>query len=382
MTDLEYLQLTLQLAAQGAALVSPNPMVGSVIVNNDHIVGRGYHRYDDVKHAEAWALEEAGPRARGATAYINLEPCCHRGEGKRTPPCVDALIAAGITRVVASIVDQNPAVNGLGFETLRRAGIAVTVGGAETDAQRLNEKYITYVTTRRPFVHLKMACSIDGRIATRTGDSKWITGEESRAASQALRHEYDAILVGASTVALDDPFLTDRTGFPRHRKLLRVVLDGSLRVPLSSHVVNSALQFPTLVFTERRKGSRESEKRGDALSAERALERAGVEVVEVSSIEGRLDVEEVLEELGRRQITSLLVEGGSEVAASFLDKSLVDKVTFFYGPKIIGGRNAIPAVGGDGALKLDSAITLDQVQVVRRGPDWEATGYPVKGSIN
>ena len=181
---------------------------------------------------------------------------------------------------------------------------------------------------------------------------------------------------------VDDPFLTDRTGFPRHRKLLRVVLDGSLRIPLNSHVVNSVREFPTLVFTGRRKGSKESEKPEDALSAERALERAGVEVVEVSSIEGRLDVEQVLEELGRRQITSLLVEGGSEVAASFLDGSLVDKVTFFYGPKIIGGRNAIPAVGGDGALKLDSAITLDQVQVVRRGPDWEATGYPVKGSIN
>ncbi len=378
MTDLEYLQLTLQLAVQGAALVSPNPMVGSVIVNHDRIVGRGYHRYDDVKHAEAWALEEAGPRARGATAYINLEPCCQRGEGKRTPPCVDALIAAGITRVVASIIDQNPAVNGLGFESLRRAGIAVTVGGAETEAQRLNEKYITYVTTRRPFVHLKMACSLDGRIATRAGDSKWITGEESRAASQALRHEYDGILVGVNTVAVDDPFLTDRTGFPRHRKLLRVVLDGSLRTPLSSHLVRTAAEFPTLIFTGARGGSRDSEKRGNASSHRQALESAGVEVIEVSSIEDRVDIEEVLEELGRRQITSLLVEGGSEVAATFLDKGLVDKVTFFYGPKIIGGRNAVPAVGGSGALKLDSVITLDQVQVVRRGADWEATGYPVK----
>ncbi|MGH9843834.1 MAG: bifunctional diaminohydroxyphosphoribosylaminopyrimidine deaminase/5-amino-6-(5-phosphoribosylamino)uracil reductase RibD, partial [Blastocatellia bacterium] len=196
MDDLEFVQLAAQLAAQGAGLVSPNPLVGSVVVKDGQIVGRGYHRYDDLKHAEVWALEEAGENARGATVYVNLEPCSHQGSGKRTPPCVKALIDAGVRRVVASMVDPNPRVNGRGFDQLRAAGIEVTIGALEAEAQRLNEKFIKSVTTGLPFVHLKTACSLDGRIATRTGDSKWITGEAARAASQAMRHEYDAILVG------------------------------------------------------------------------------------------------------------------------------------------------------------------------------------------
>ena len=365
MSDLEYIQLTLRLAAQGSAFVTPNPLVGSVIVKDQEIVGRGYHRYHELKHAEVWALEEAGERARGATAYVNLEPCSHQGPDKRTPPCVEALVEAGIRRVVASMVDPNPRVNGRGFEQLREAGIEVTTGLMEHEARRLNEKYAKYVTTGWPFVHLKVACSLDGRIATRTGDSKWITGEEARAASQLLRHEYDAILVGIGTALADDPALTDRTRQPRRRSLVRVVLDSKLRLPVESQLARSAAEWPLIVC-----GS-------DPGEAERAaLQNCGAEVVNVAAENGRLDLKGVLTELGRRQLTSLIVEGGAEVAASFIEQRLVDKVTFFIAPKIVGGRQAFAAVGGSGVERLSEVLELQEVSLLPRGRDWEFTGYP------
>ncbi len=250
LTDQEYLQIALELAAQGASLVSPNPLVGSLVVKDGEIVGRGYHRFLDIKHAEVWALEEAGPRTEGATVYVNLEPCCHQGDGKRTPPCVQALLDAKVARVVASIVDPNPKVNGRGFAALRKAGVEVVAGGFEREATRINEKYIKLVKSGRPFVHLKLACSIDGRIATRTGDTKWITSEEARAASQSLRHEYDAIAVGANTVVVDDPLLTDRTGLPRHRPLLRVIFDSTHRTLSGSQLLRTAnAENPVLIFS-------------------------------------------------------------------------------------------------------------------------------------
>jgi diaminohydroxyphosphoribosylaminopyrimidine deaminase / 5-amino-6-(5-phosphoribosylamino)uracil reductase len=369
MTDLEYLEQTLQLAAQGAALVSPNPLVGSIVVNNGQVVGRGYHRFDDLKHAEVWALEEAGPRARGATVYVNLEPCCHRGPEKRTPPCVESLVNAGVSRVVASMVDPNPAVNGRGFEQLEGSGIEVSLGGLEKEARRLNEKYVCFVTTAKPFVHLKLGCSLDGKIATRTGASKWITGEESRAAAQSLRHEYDAILVGINTVLADNPLLSDRTGSPRHRPLARVVLDAELRIPLQSHLLKSARDLPLLIFTSANKPSNKRQQRVHE------IEDLGAEIVPVDATDGLLDLGTVLEELGRRRIVSLIVEGGSETAGAFVSNGLVNKVTFFYAPRIIGGRDAISAVGGTGIASLDDARELRDVQLVRRGSDWEVTGY-------
>jgi diaminohydroxyphosphoribosylaminopyrimidine deaminase/5-amino-6-(5-phosphoribosylamino)uracil reductase len=378
MTDLEYIQLTIQLAAQGAALVTPNPLVGSVVVKDGEIVGRGYHRYDDLKHAEVWALEEAGRRARGSTVYVNLEPCSHQGPGKRTPPCIRALIEAGVKRVVASMVDPNPSVNGRGFELLREAGIEVAVGLMEREARRLNEKYVKFITTGLPFVHLKMAVSLDGRIATRTGESKWITGEEARAASQMLRHEYDAILVGVGTVLTDNPALTDRTQQPRRRPLVRVVLDSKLRVPFESQLIMSADRWPLIVFT-----TEEGEAFPDPTDSfvarmvgQYTMENYDAEVVTVASRNGRPDLKAVLAELGRRQVTSLLVEGGAEVAASFIEQRLVDKVTFFIAPKIIGGRDALSGIGGSGIAKLNDALELEGVEVVRRGDDWEFTGYP------
>jgi diaminohydroxyphosphoribosylaminopyrimidine deaminase/5-amino-6-(5-phosphoribosylamino)uracil reductase len=383
MTDLEYIQLALQFAAQGAALVTPNPLVGSVIVKDGEIVGRGYHRYDDLKHAEVWALEEAGGRARGSTVYVNLEPCSHQGPGKRTPPCISALIEAGAKRVVASMVDPNPHVNGRGFELLREAGIEVAVGLMEREARRLNEKYVKFITTGLPFVHLKMALSLDGRIATRTGESKWITGEEARAASQMLRHEYDAILVGVGTVLADDPALTDRTRQPRRRPLVRVLLDSKLRVPFESQLVMSADKWPLIVFTtdvqevdEQAFPDDPTDRSISRMVEQWTLENYEAEVVEVASRNGRPDLKAVLTELGRRQLTSLLVEGGAEVAASFIEQRLVDKVTFFIAPKIIGGRDALSGIGGSGIAKLHDALELEDVEVVRRGDDWEFTGYP------
>ncbi len=366
MTDIEYIEQTLRLAARGAALVSPNPMVGSVVVNRGRIVGRGFHRYDELKHAEVWALEEAGSLARGSTVYVNLEPCSHQGEGKRTPPCVHALIDAGVSRVVASMVDPNPRVDGRGFDMLRKAGIEVSVGIGEAEARRLNEHYAKFVTTEFPFVHLKTGCSLDGRIATRIGDSRWVTGEPARLASQSLRHRYDAILVGIRTVLADDPLLTDRTGLDRRRPLARVVLDSGLRIPLESNLARTATEFPLIVFTGR-----------DANPSKReSLEKAGIEVIDLPLLDAALDLRAALGELSRRHLTSLIVEGGSNIAGSFVRQRLIDKVTFFIAPRIIGGIESIPSIGGEGFATLDETLELDQVEVIRHGCDWEFTGYP------
>ena len=236
LTDQEYLQIALELAAQGASLVSPNPLVGSLVVKDGEIVGRGYHRFLDIKHAEVWALEEAGPRTEGATVYVNLEPCCHRGDGKRTPPCVQALLDARVARVVASIVDPNPKVNGRGFQHCAKP--VSKSSPAALNVRRLVSMRSTsgLLTSGRPFVHLNLRLLLDGRIATRTGDSKWITGEEARAASQSLRHDYDAIASRSEYGCFDDPLMTDRTGLPRHRPLLRVIFDSHLRTLAGSQL--------------------------------------------------------------------------------------------------------------------------------------------------
>ena len=371
MTDLDYIRMTLDLAAQGKSLVSPNPLVGSVIVKDDAIVGRGYHRYQQLKHAEVWALDEAGPQARDATVYVNLEPCSHDGAGKRTPPCVKALIEARVKRVVASLVDPNPRVNGRGFDQLREAGIDITVGVLEEEARKLNEKYLKFVTTGIPFVHLKVASSLDGRIATRTGESKWITNQHSREAGQGLRHEYDAILVGIGTVLADDPNLTDRTGRPRRNPLVRGVLDDALQIPLTSRLVATAAEVPVIVFT-----ARPDSAQADWDNRRRELVRRGVTVVEVASDHERLHLGEVLERLAAHHVTSVLVEGGGAVTASFLEQGLVDKITFFIAPMIIGGLRAIPAIGGSGVERLADACRLTRLEVRQRADDLEITGYP------
>lgn len=354
----------LELAARGCGQVSPGPLVGCVIVSRTgEIVGEGFYVYEQVKHAETLALEQAGERARGGISYVSLEPHAHQG---RTPPCTLALVQAGITRVVAPVEDPNPLVSGKGFEDLRAAGLEVQTGLLEREAARLNEAYIHSIRTGRPFVHLKLACSLDGKVATRTGDSRWITGEESRARVHELRHRYDAILVGAGTAAADDPLLTDRSGHTRRRPLVRVLLDEELRLSPESQLARTALETPTVVFT----GDWAGKEAGSALA------QRGVEIVCDPS--GGRDLRKVLGELHKRSIQSVLVEGGAGVAGAFLDAGLVDKVSIFVAPVIIGGRAAPTAVGGTGAEKIADAFKLREMEVIRRGNDVELTGYPLR----
>lgn len=355
--DQRFMRRALDLAARGRGLTSPNPLVGCVIVDErGTVVGEGFHLYAQVKHAETIALEQAGGRARGATCYVSLEPCAHYG---RTPPCTDALIRAGIQRVVAPIVDPNPLVAGRGFAQLRAAGIEVEVGLLAREAERLNEHYLHYMRTRRPFVHLKLACSLDGKIAARSGDARWITGETARARAHELRHVHDAILIGAGTALADDPLLTDRSGLARHRPLVRVVLDEELRLDARSKLAQTARAVPVIVFA-----------RADADAARcRALEELGVEVVL-----GDTEPLAVLEELGRRKLQSVLIEGGSNVAGRFLEASLVNKATFFVAPIIIGAEG-IPAVGNLRTERVMDAVRLHEVVIERHGDDVEVTGY-------
>ncbi len=361
-SDLKMMSRALELAAGGVGLVSPGPLVGCVIVDGDQeIVGEGFYVFDGVRHAETLALEQAGEKARGATAYVSLEPHAHFG---RTPPCTNALIAAGVARVVAPIEDPNPEVSGKGFAHLRAAGIRVSVGLMEREGARLNEKYLHFMRTKRPFVHLKMAISLDGKIATRTGDSRWIGGEESRLRAQQLRHECDAIMVGAGTVAVDDPLLTDRSGRPRRRALVRVVVDERLQTGVTSQLARTTAEAPVLIFA----GASADESQAGS------LEQQGIEVVRTGA-DGR-DPSRVLEELGRRGIQSVLLEGGAAVAGSFIAAGLVDKLTFFIAPLIIGGRDAPGAIGGLGVERMADACRLRDVEVVQRGSDIEISGYP------
>jgi diaminohydroxyphosphoribosylaminopyrimidine deaminase/5-amino-6-(5-phosphoribosylamino)uracil reductase len=361
---MEHSRRALDLAADGAGRVSPNPMVGCVIVSaSGEVVGEGAYIYDNTIHAEAIALAQAGEKAKGGTAYVSLEPHSHQN---RTPPCTEALINAGIKRVVCPVEDPNPLVSGRGFEALREAGIEVVTGILADEANKLNEKFTYWHRNKRPFVHLKMAISLDGRIATRTGDSRWITGPESLVRVHEMRHEFDAILVGANTVLQDNPVLTDRSLRPRRRKLVRVVLDNNLRIPYSAHLVQTASDIPTIVFTDSRDDNKILE-----------LREEGVEVVQIA--EGGRNLQGVLIELGKRDLISVMVEGGTEVAGAFYDAKLIDKLTFFIAPIVIGGRDAPVAIGGSGSHLLSTAMRLKNTETTRHGDDLEITGYPSYG---
>ena len=339
--------------------------MGCVVVDQDaEVVGEGCYVFEGVKHAETIALEQALERARGGTAYVSLEPHAHHG---RTPPCTDALLQAGIVRVVAPIEDPNPLVCGKGFAHLRAEGIAVQTGLMNREAQRLNEKYLHFMRTGRPFVHLKMAVSLDGKIATRTGDSRWIAGPEARARAHEFRHECDAIMVGAGTMVLDDPLLTDRSYKPRRKPLIRVVLDERMEMSLASQLARTAKEIPVILFSRSLGGTAAVTERAEALKAQ------GVEIV-LDELGGR-DVQGVLEELGRRSVQSVLIEGGGQVAGGLIDAGLVNKLTFFVAPVIIGGREAPVAVGGVGAEKMADALRLSDTELVQRGADIEVTGY-------
>ena len=317
----------LELASRGVALASPNPIVGAVIVRAGHVISEGFHTYDGRKHAEIVALERAGTAARGATLYVNLEPCSHAG---RTGPCSRAIIGAGIKRVVAAIRDPNPLVAGAGFRELRGAGIEVDIGDADTEARALNESFAKWIRIRVPFVTLKSAMTLDGKIAAARGQTTSITSSASREAVQQLRHASDAILTGIGTVLTDDPLLTDRTGVPRRRPLLRVVMDSRLRLPLRSALVRSA-RGDVLIFTRVSPNSAKA----------RALSRAGVEVVQLPVRGEKLDLHAALIELGKREILSVLLEAGSNLNGAALSAGIVDKIALFIAPKIFGASDVM-----------------------------------------
>lgn len=363
MTDADYMREALALARQGRAQASPNPMVGAVVVRGGEVVGRGFHTYAGLKHAEAGAVEQAGDRARGATVYLNLEPCSHQG---RTPPCADALIAAGVAKVVAAMEDPNPRVGGEGFRKLREAGIDVELASEFTaEAAKLNEPFVHFMRTGRPLVTLKAAITLDGKISAPDDNRGWITSERARAHVQELRHDHDAILTGIGTVLADDCLLTDRSGQPRSRPLLRIVMDSQLRLPLDSKMVKSAAADVLVVTTS-------------ASSAERrkAMETRGVQVLIMDGPGGRADLRGLIGWLGAQQYLSLMIEAGSKLNWTALETACVDRVFFYYGPKILGGLEALPLAGGIGRRRRSDAIRVHDITLHPIPPDeFAVEGY-------
>ncbi len=363
MKEEDFMRLALSLAKRGLGTTSPNPMVGAIVTKGREIVGEGYHHKPGEAHAEAIALEKAGDKARGATLFVTLEPCCHTD--KRTPPCADAIIKAGVKKVVVAMFDPNPEVNGKGIEALRKAEIDVKVGTLSDEARKLNEAFVTFQEKKRPFFVMKAAVSLDGKIATKVGDSKWISNEESRSYANRLRSVMDAIMVGINTVILDNPLLLPRIARPK-RYPVRTVLDSKLRIPLSCDLVKTADKYKTLVFTLQDQSS----------DKESRLRSLGVEVIRVEAGENRkVSLPAVAKELARRNITNVLVEGGGEVNSGLLREGLIDKVVLFYGPLLIGGKNAATLVGGKGIDYLKDAYKVDIVSVKKLKDDICVEGY-------
>jgi diaminohydroxyphosphoribosylaminopyrimidine deaminase / 5-amino-6-(5-phosphoribosylamino)uracil reductase len=357
--DRDRMERALALAAQGVALAHPNPIVGAVIEKNEVIVGEGFHQYDLRDHAEVVALRAAGDQGRGATMYVTLEPCCHTG---RTGPCTKAIIEAGVQRVVVAMLDPNPRVAGKGVAELRKAGLHVAVGVAEDNARAANADFTSWILRGRPLVTLKSALTLDGQIAQRPGANTTISNEQSRAAAQHLRHEADAILTGIGTVLADDPLLTDRTGKPRRRKLLRVVADSNLRTPLKSKLVKSAAG-DVLIATTRPTTSPKAV----------ALQKAGVELLRIKTRRGRIDLDALLVALGEREILNLLLEAGSELNGAALQAEIVDKMVLYYAPRIMG-------VGGAPFAEISSKefprrTALHNIRLSQYGSDFCVEGY-------
>jgi diaminohydroxyphosphoribosylaminopyrimidine deaminase / 5-amino-6-(5-phosphoribosylamino)uracil reductase len=373
--DQKFMLRALELARAGAGLCSPNPCVGAVVVDkNTRIIGEGTHTYEGRKHAEVLALEQAGEAARGATLYLNLEPCCHTG---RTGPCADAVIAAGISRVVAAMSDPNPAVAGRGFERLGAAGIEVTIGVEESAARKLNDWFARYIRTRLPLVTLKAAMTLDGKIAPPPGESEnpsalgaatatrgWITSELARAHVHELRHASDAIVVGVGTIVADDPLLTDRSGHPRRRPLLRIILDSQLRVPLHARVVKTASQDVLVVCS-----SCTPERRGE-------LEHRGIRVLQIDSgpQSMRPNLAQLVSCLGGMGITSLMIEGGAMINSAALSAGIVDKVFLYYAPKILGS-GAVPFIAPGAISASTHQSMVHNIELHRFGQDFAIEGY-------
>ena len=360
----DFMECALSLAGLALGYTSPNPAVGAVVIRDGVVAGLGHTQPPGSEHAEVMALRQAGPRAKGATMYVTLEPCSHQG---RTPPCTAAIIEAGISEIHIAVVDPNPLVSGTGLKTLKAAGIKTFVGQYEERAREINEGYIKYITTGIPFVIAKFAMSLDGKIATRTGDSKWISSEESLKFVHYMRHIVDAVMVGANTVVTDDPQLSARgcSGRGGKTKLqpLRVIVDGRGRTPASARVFEEPGK--TLVAVAKPFGAKAATK----------FKKTGAEIVELPAEKGVIDLKQLLAVLGKREVTSVMVEGGSGLFGSLFDNDLVDKVMVFVSPTIIGGDKAKGAVGGSGIKKMSDALHLQRVKIMEFGDDVLISGY-------
>ena len=360
------MQMALNFAKKREGFTSPNPMVGAVIVKDGKVVGKGYHKAAGEAHAEVNAIDDAGALAKNATLYVTLEPCNHTG---RTPPCTEKIVVSGIRRVVAAMNDPNPGVKGGGLDYLKSRGISITVGVCEKQAKRLNEIFIKHVGTKRPFTIVKCAATLDGRIATKTGDSRWVTGEESRQFVHRLRHAVDAIMVGINTVEKDNPSLTTRlTTRLKNLKQLdptRIILDTHLRISEKAKLLRLHSDSDTILIT------------GPLVSSDKKtrLEKKGVRIIESPVSDGLIDLDRLMDLLGSLGITSLLIEGGGRVFASALSAGIVDKVLFFYAPKILGGDDGIPICKGPGVDLMDNCIPVKDIRVRRFGDDILIEGY-------
>ncbi len=376
MENMIFMQRTLELAAKGQGRTSPNPMVGAVIVKGNKIIAEGYHRKAGTPHAEVAALKKAGAKAKGATLYVNLEPCCHKD--KKTPPCTKAIIKSGIKKVVIAMIDPNPNVSGRGIKELKNAEIKTEVGIIETEAKRLNTAFIKFITKKEPFVILKIAQSLDGKIATASGESKWITGEEARKHVHKMRNEVDAVLVGIGTVKKDDPSLDCRIRGGRNP--YRIIVDSLLQIPLNAKVLRHK-DGKTIIATTSKAPKRKSD----------LLKATGVRVLIIREKNGKvhpvrkpgrgfltngINLKNLMKELGKLNIASLMIEGGSSINASALSSKIVDKIMFFISPRIIGGTDAVPSIGGKSPASLKNVVRIKKSQVKIIGKDILVEGYP------
>jgi diaminohydroxyphosphoribosylaminopyrimidine deaminase/5-amino-6-(5-phosphoribosylamino)uracil reductase len=364
--DEKYMKRALDLAVKGRGDTSPNPMVGAVIVKGDKIVGEGYHKAAGTAHAEVHAIEDARALAEQATLYVTLEPCNHTG---RTPPCTQKILDAKINRVVVAMKDPNPHVKGDGIGYLKAHGVAVTSGVLQSEAEKINEVFVKYIRTRQPFVILKCATTLDGQIATRTGDAKWVTGKEARQYVHELRHAADAIMVGIGTVKKDNPSLTTRLENRSGKDPVRIILDTQLSIPKQAKILGLDSRADTIIITGDLSSS------PDLLGKKDRLEKQGTRVIQALVKENRIDLKALVVLLGDMEITSLLIEGGGRVAASSFSAGIVDKLMFFYAPKILGGNDGVPVCNGSGPGLMKDCIHIRNVSVRRFGEDLLVEGY-------
>jgi len=365
MHDKHYMQMALDLAVKGEGFTSPNPMVGAVVVKDGKVVGSGFHEAVGGPHAEVNAIDAAGKKAAGATLYVTLEPCNHTG---RTPPCTEKILSAGISRVVVAMPDPNQHVAGGGSKYLKQHGLEVATGVCEQQACQQNEAFIKYITSGQPFVIAKCAATLDGRIATRTGDSKWVTGEAARRYVHRIRHAADAIMVGINTVDKDNPSLTTRLDGRRGQDPIRIILDTHLSISTHARVLQQDSDAETILVAGQ--GVKQSKKTG--------LEKAGARVIEAPLKNRRIDLAVLMQQLGAMEISSLLVEGGSQVLASAFQAGIVDKVQFFYAPKVLGGDDGIPICSGPGPELMNQSVPIKDINVQRFDDDILIEGYVEK----